>query len=224
MNNLTLLVLTHKNSDTIYKTINSFRDNISNNCKIVIGYDNRGDDLYLKELNEHGKKNNITFYSGNYLNISGNIFNTIKHINSKYIFILEHDWTFNRNIDIDKIIQMMDKNEEINYIRFNKRNNVINAPFDEPLEEVIIDNIKLLKVWSYSGNPHIVRNTFLNNKVLPVMKLSKWVNHHKRGMEAPMTELIKFKLKKFGKDKSHKMFRTYIYGGFNEPAFVVHIG
>jgi len=224
--NITLLVLTHKDSGTIFKSIDSFKNMVSNNLHTIIGYDNHNDDIYKKKLEDFCKKNDCELVVTDNANLSYNVINSIKHIKTKYIFVLEHDWIFNKKIYLNKILRLFENNEDINYIRFNKRKSTIQekGTFDKTLEKTNIDGIDLLKVWSYSGNPHIVRTEFLKNMVIPLTKSSEWLEHKHRGIEKPITLFIKRKQLRFGNDKSHKMFGTYIYGKFNEEPYVTHIG
>lgn len=224
LNNITLLVLTHRNSNTIFRTIDSFKSMVDKDIPIIIGYDNHNDNIYKQILETYCKNYNYSLVVTDNSNLSQNLINSIENINTKYVFILEHDWEFISNINLSSLITLMDNYNNINYIRFNKRKTILFEPFDSPLEEINIDGINLLKVWSYSGNPHIVRTSFLKDIVVKVIEISKWKNHPKRGMEASMTELIKLKAKKFGLGTSHNMFGTYIYGKMGDNAVVTHIG
>jgi hypothetical protein len=222
MNRLTVMITTHYEDGLSYRrligTLNSFKLKCSVDYypTYIIGYDKHNEDnSYLEKLL---KIKEATVVYGDYLGIGGSLSLLEKNINSKYIFNLEHDWSIEKHINLNKIMDIMDKYNYVNYIRFNKRNNIIFDPFDSVLEkEDKITEIPLLKTWSYSGNPHIVRTEFFKKIVVPQIRDSIWKGHHKRAMEAPMTELIKSYPEDFYK------YGTYIYGDFNDEAIVRHI-
>jgi hypothetical protein len=119
----------------------------------------------------------------------------------------------------------MDKYKFINYIRFNKRNNIEFEPFDSKLEpEQRVKEIDLLKTWSYSGNPHIVRTTFLKNIIIPIIFNSSWRNHPKKGIENPLTETIKGDINTLGYQETCNKYGTYLFGKLNDPPIVTHLG
>ena len=115
-------------------------------------------------------------------------------------------------------MDIMDKYEFINYIRFNKRNNIEFPPFDSKLEpETRVKEIDLLNTWSYSGNPHIINKKFLKEFVIPNIYNSKWRYHPKKGLENPLTEIIK-------EDLTCNKYGTYLYGKLGDPPVVTHLG
>lgn len=153
--------------------------------------------------------------------------------NSKYLLLLEHDWVFNITPPLAHIITQMNVYPEINYIRFNKRANVVTRKktatgrwgadlFLKPVEYPI----PLLASPNYSNNPHIER----------VSKLRQWAEIAKKsnvyagknggagGFEQPIQEAALDYYEEHGKIEFIKHWGTYIYGKLNDPAAVTHIG
>jgi len=174
---LTTTTFEDENSlNNLNKTICSFRENcIVDGYIHIVGYDKHiNDDIkYLEEIKDI---QNIKVIYGNNLGIVGNLLLMNRMVKTDFVFILEHDWIFNRKLDLNNIMDIMDKYEFINYIRFNKRNNIEFPPFDSKLEpETRVKEIDLLNTWSYSGNPHIINKKFLKEFVIPNIYNSKWI-------------------------------------------------
>ena len=236
MKDLSVVVFTHKNTGSIQRTIDSLKDRVVKNPDIIIGYDDDGDSKYKSFLIKYCEENNYKLCVSDKPNYQNNIINAIKSVKSKYFIFLEHDWEFLQDIDIDKIVNLMNKHNNVNYIKFNKKHMYYKdgdlyfrrygithkagaGTFDIPIEQTEMDGVPLLKIWSYSGNPHIVRTSFFNDTVLPILKLNRHTSNSK-DFERPITFLIKRKLSRLGKEKSHKMFGTYIYGKFGDEEYI----
>jgi hypothetical protein len=84
-------------------------------------------------------------------------------------------------------------------------------------------NLPLIKVWNYSGNPHIVKMKFFKSIVIPTMLKSKYRRNPKRGLEASMTELINLDREIIGNQECHEKYGTYLYGDFNDGPYVAPI-
>ena len=137
--------------------------------------------------------------------LSDGYIRAISQSRSDYLFILEHDWTFNGNIShgLDEIIDVMEK-YEIYHFRFNKRANVV-AKWDRELGEVEHSIIPFCTTPILSNNPHII-----NRK--------KYLNFLNQG-------LIKVRPKSYGIEEiisKHPDTWGAIYGGLNYPATVTH--
>jgi hypothetical protein len=221
MKRLTVLTTTtydNQNSfENLKRTINSFRDNCNLNEYLhIVGYDKKSQDdaSYLENIRSIS---NIIVNYGNNLGIAGNLILLNRMVKTDFVLILEHDWIFNKKLDFNMIMDVMNKYEFINYIRFNKRNNIEFEPFDSKLVyEDRVKEIDLLKTWSYSGNPHIIKKKFFKEFVIPIIINSSWKNHPTKGVENPLTEIIKTDTK--------KDYGTYLYGKLNDGPIVTHIG
>lgn len=80
---------------------------------------------YYENLkNKYGHLDNFTLtMSDKFVHMSGNVRNAFNYVDSKYVLILSHDFIFVRDIDIDLIMEDMEKNPQLKHVRFNKRAN-----------------------------------------------------------------------------------------------------
>ena len=68
-------------------------------------------------------KYNVNLYCRNpKIGLGKSMDEIFKHVKSKYIFYLQEDWIFERPIDLDQILWVMDENPKINCIFFHKIN------------------------------------------------------------------------------------------------------
>ena len=112
--------------------INSLFKNIKSNFekKIIISCDgideeNKKYNSFINNLNEKYKNNkNISVIVNEKKgHLTGNIRNSIKYVNTKYILFVQHDLVIIKEINADKIIDDMEKNSKLKHVRLNKRNN-----------------------------------------------------------------------------------------------------
>ena len=109
----------------------------------------------------------------------------IKEGTSDYIFMLEHDWIFNNNINhsLEQITNFMQATGCYHF-RFNKRSNII-AGWDTRMDESDFMGIKYCSCNNISNNPHIIdRKKYLDDfmniiKVVPGSKgIEEQLNKH----------------------------------------------
>tara|TARA_R110000824_G_scaffold139366_7_gene304417 strand:- start:4881 stop:5774 length:894 start_codon:yes stop_codon:yes gene_type:complete len=83
-----------------------------------------------------------------------------------YMLFLEHDWGFTDPIDVDKIVNIFEKNEQVGYIKFNRfphDNNMRNLGSHNNWDWIFEQEgdldleLPLFKISFFSGNPHIAR-------------------------------------------------------------------
>lgn len=152
----------------------------------------------------------------------------------KYLFLVEHDWEFLEDIDLEKVLNVFETTPDVNFIRFNKRPNTvfpkqcISGRMGAELycDPVTIGGVDLCQSPHYTNNPHIER----------VSKLREWVDVVRRrkvnvggnggagGFEHPLQEESLDDLQRLGKDARDRQWGTYIYGGLNHPTVVQHFG
>ena len=81
-------------------------------------------DYYEKLKNKYKNRENFVItMADKYGHISGNIRNAFNHVDSRYVLVLQHDFIFVRDVDINLIIQDMGANPQLKHVRFNKRSN-----------------------------------------------------------------------------------------------------
>ena len=122
-----------------------------------------------------------------------------------YMLFLEHDWGFNQNIDVEKIIQVFEKNPQIGYIKFNrfdhdsgmkKLSSRQNWDWIFEKEENLDLDIPLIKITFFSGNPHIARVSKCRDLYIPQMmkhcppEKSKGTSHLEKDIKKAAMRII----------------------------------
>lgn len=152
----------------------------------------------------------------------------------KYLFIVEHDWRFLEDIDLEQVLNVFESNESVNYIRFNKRKNTIfpkqchggRMGAELYCDEHTIAGVKLCSSPHYTNNPHIERVSKLREwcDVVRRRKVNVGGNMGAGGFEHPLQEESLDDLECLGKEVRDMKWGTFIYGGLNHPAVVEHFG
>jgi len=83
--------------------------------------------------------------------------------NTKYILNFEDDWELLKEIDVDKLIKLMDDNQDINQIAFHKRPIMSEKPKFKK-KQVFRDGIPLVTSPHWCFTPSIYRMSFLKPK------------------------------------------------------------
>ncbi|HOD62373.1 MAG TPA: hypothetical protein PKG96_09780 [Bacilli bacterium] len=193
-------------TDIIENTYSSFVDVFGGNYETIIFIDS------------HPNMNVCEKYKNNIINkfpkskvvrtnsLSDGYIKAVKQSDSDYMFMLEHDWQFNKPLikhSLEEICEIMQKNN-IYHLRFNKRQN-IKAGWDTQFTPTDVNGFKCCISNNMSNNPHIIdRKKYINEmiKYLKILPGSK-------GIEEEL-------------NKTEKYF-SYIYGPENYPATVTHL-
>lgn len=157
----------------------------------------------------------------------------IKLINkaqTPFILFWEHDWVFvmGHTPDLKKLLNVFDKYNFVNYIRFNKRSNRI-IGWDTRLKtEPRIKEIELLKTWNISNNPHLARTNVVRNEWLPYLRRDKKRTSYGRmsgpwGVEDAYNKYVQLQEKRLGYERAHEKWGTYLYGALGHDPVVQHI-
>lgn len=128
----------------------------------------------------------------------------IKNSNSKFMFMLEHDWIFTENLkhNIDIILEEMEINNII-HLRFNKFPN--GGYFrDKQIEEIKGKYFNFCKTKFISNNPHIINKTLYLNTIYSYITLQKG----SYGIEQSV---------------SYKNYFGHIYGTLNLKPTIQHL-
>jgi len=100
--------------------------------------------------------------------IRNSIINLINSVDTDYFLWFEHDWQFVKRINLTNLIKLMDNNNTVNYIRFNKRQNLPMVG-DKIVKEYTIDSINLCATNLWSNNPYIARTQFWKDVWMPLL-------------------------------------------------------
>ena len=206
----------HPSIELVKETINSLLlINMPNDTKIILAHDysdNNKYSQYLQNLNNYVKyNNNITIVKcDRHRHLTGNIRNALKDVYSKYLLVVQHDLPFVKQIDIQKIIEDMNENQNIKYIRFNKRKNIkigfdsVNDIFGEQQKQ---KNYIYTKTPAWSDNNHICLTQYYKDIIMKECPDGY-----------PMESKFQGKINK----KTHKKYGTYLFGELNHPKIIRH--
>lgn len=146
-----------------------------------------------------------------------------------YLFFLEHDWIFLKNIThtLSQLTTLMDQHSEINCILFNKMHN---TPFDFQTIDYKNYTIPLCLTNRQSNNPNLLRIDHALNVRYKLIKNEGCTVHpsikykfpsglvlpsHCGGIECELCEYC-------NSDERIKILGTYIYGYVNMDPTIVH--
>lgn len=146
--------------------------------------------------------------------------NLIHSVDTDYYLYWEHDWEFVNNMDLNEFISLMDKYENINYIRFNKRHNVAVACDSKLWETPYINEMNLLRTTCWSNNPYVGRKS----------KMVDWYEMMDESNENfhPTIELflqtkMRDDIKNMGIDRASDEWGVFLYGNLNDANTVLHL-
>lgn len=135
-------------------------------------------------------------------------------IKSKYMFYLQEDWMFERPIDLDRILWVMDRNTEINLIFFNKTKNW--GRLNEASQpQYTYDDLDMCLYHSWTFLPGIWRMDF-------VMK--HWANSRKERPEGFFSNQFGNHQTRMDNEYCKDNIGAYIYGKTKDWRYVRHIG
>lgn len=138
----------------------------------------------------------------------------MKRFNSKYMFYIQEDWVFERPIDIDHILWVMDNNPKINLIFFNKikNNPVINK---QEQKEYTYSGMKMCLYHAWAFLPGIWRLDFVKKRwQTSTFKPEGYFTNAAFGSHETRTSV----------PYCENNIGAYIYGQQNEFRYVRHIG
>jgi hypothetical protein len=151
---------------------------------------------------------------------------------TKYIFFLEHDWIFLDNIKhtLKQLIEIMDKNIDINNILFNKLDNTV-KPFQKFYNSKNT-GLNLLLTNRISNNPNILRTSHAKDIRYPLINndgcsIHPGIEFYYNINEMKMPNYcggIECELCEYCKEDETKVntLGTYLYGSYRHPPTIIH--
>ena len=162
-----------------------------------------------------------------------NIFHVMKtFVQTKYVMILQHDWIFISNLNIDKMINLMEQNREIFYLNFQSSttidyiNKMQNNYYNKILTEDYITKCgtKLLKLPFWYDKPHICQTSHYVNHVFGKKHYDPYIEKYipiKKFVEDTYGQVILNDIKING-ISAHEKYGTFLYNKSNQP-LLMHI-
>lgn len=231
---LTVVLTTHilpsaPSTHIIEECINSIREKFEgiNECvfKVYCDVKNPKEWATKEYLNNLKQINNIEIIINPNSGLKINYLQALNEATTPYILFSEHDWQFLHKVKTTNIIECLDKNSFINFIRFNKRNND-KAHLDNPEpgdidfwetyveEDLEIKEQHLMKTNCIATHPHVIRKNIINTW-LPL--LSSW------SIEWDLYSNYNKDIDNIGFEKAHKKWGIYNYGNTQTKKIVKHI-
>ena len=207
----------HPEIKIIQETIESLElINMSHDTEIILAHDYNNHINYIKyfeKLDDYIKSySNIKIIKRKYHgHLTGNIRNALPYVNSKYILVIQHDLPFIKMFDIQKVIYDMEENDNIKYVRFNKRKNIkigfdaVNDLFGAQLKQ---ENYTYTRTPAWSDNNHLCLTRYYNDVVMKECPDGCAMEHILHG--------------KNKNEKMHKKYGTYLFGELNHPQVIKH--
>jgi hypothetical protein len=152
-----------------------------------------------------------------------NFIKLIDSVETKYYLFWEHDWVFTRNINISEIINELEINDNINWIKFSQfdnNNEVVNFIPEQYKNNNPSKTIPLIPTTRWSNNPYICRTEIFQ----------KWwktfvypTNDEGGFVEGPLNVFFNQYIDKQGIELAMKNFKCFIYGEWNDLPTVSHL-
>jgi len=153
------------------------------------------------------------------LGLDKSIINLIDKVKTPFFIYLQDDWCFERPIELDKVIYMMEKVPQINNILFYKYK-VPNTLSGISLKEYYFgqfpQHITLHYTWEFI--PGIWRYDFIK----PIIK--KAMKKEQRTAPAKLTHYLRDPSKREDHDYLYNNMGVFMWGCHGEPRWVRHIG
>jgi len=172
---------------------------------------------YINNLKEYIQdfKNTKIVIRDSQGHLTGNIRNSIPHVETEYILLVQHDLPFIRDVYIDKVIEDMEKYPDIKHLKFARANNqnLKNSTWDNKNNtygyKTYKNNYKYTSVDSWSDNNHLCKLEYYEDIVLKECPDG-----------VPMESILNDKIKN---KEDQLYYGTYILGNkdYEEP-YITH--
>ena len=211
----------HPSIEKIKDVIESLKYLNIDNYDLILSHDYNSDSddykKYLDNLKDYIKdKNNIKIViRDTHGHLVGNIRNSISHVKTEYILVIQHDLPFIRNVNIYDIISDMKLNNNLKHVRFNKVNN--NRCKDNSFDNknntygqiIYKNNYEYTSTDGWSDNNHLSTLKYYKDIVLKECSDGGAMEHTLYGKIKNMED--------------HKYYGTYILGNKDdEPPYITH--
>ncbi len=220
------------NTNLIRSTIEDLYKKIGrNDLEHIISLDhdesNEGSIEYLNNLRELEKE----FPSVKLIVTTQGIYHSIKNLideaTTPYYLWFEHDWQFIKDMDLNTLIDTLETDNTVHYIRFNKRFTQ-NEGCDSNLWPKKNSKIPLVGTDGWSNNPYFCRRSTALNWYTIMDETKKGIIGDFGDKYDPTIEVfLQDYSRNLLKDKKHEEWDQdlgiYILGKLNDPPVIKHI-
>ncbi len=164
-------------------------------------------------------KNTTLVFCKEHKCLVGAVKEALESVKTEYVFLHQDDFELLVPLDLEGLVDAMDKNHNIKHVRLNSGVNSLGKSnsFDRLIDDYIEGgcDFPLLRTGGWSDNDHIARKDYYEQFVLPK------IGDEKTFMEHVMHPA---ELEDLAKDKRlHLDYGTYLYGTFDEGPFIYHL-
>lgn len=204
LNLFTNSTLSAPRTDIIRRTYDSFCDTFGNEYPVAVYCDPHPNykqgKYYIEELQKY-----FPFVHKTESLSDGYIKAVNSPYNDDFMFMLEHDWIFNKSLIKHSLEEICDEMSfrGLYHFRFNKRSNVVSG-WDIGLKEFNGNDVIWCETSCLSNNPHLIQTSLYREKCLPLIEIKPG----SKGIEEKLT---------------HVGLIGAIYGPREYPACVHHI-
>jgi hypothetical protein len=176
---------------------------------------------YLANLEKLASKYNLELFVRPQAGLKMNLIEGIGATTTPYMMFLEHDWAFRRPVKIELLLDVFDKYDFVNHVRFNMRNNDSYYMWDHLIEpEDRIPELPLTRTSSWSNQAHVVRVSKWRNEWLAI--IGPEPDKRSFGVEEKLYLAYNRDIFNEGFHVAHPRWGNYLYGGVRARPFVHH--
>ncbi|WP_435010944.1 glycosyltransferase [Tundrisphaera lichenicola] len=230
---LTIVTTTHllpsaPSTSVIESSVKILRKKLNvDGCRHLVYYDQPADggvrgQKYLANLEKLGAKFKLELYVRPQSGLKKNLIEGIDAATTPYLMFLEHDWAFLRPVKIEELLDVFDKYDFVNHVRFNMRTNDSYYMWDHMIQpEDRIPELPLTRTSSWSNQAHVARISKWRKDWLPIIGPEPGSRSH--GVEEKLYFAYNRDIFNEGFHIAHARWGNYIYGGKTARPFVHHI-
>ena len=152
-----------------------------------------------------------------------NFIQLIDSVKTKYYLFWEHDWIFKEPVNIKQIVNELEKNELINWIKFSQfpvNNTIVQFIPEAYAKENPSNVIPLIPTTRWSNNPYICRTEIFQKW----WKTFVYPTDEEGGfVEGPLNVFYKHYMEKQGLEVALNTFKCFIYGRWDDAPIVDHL-
>ncbi len=154
--------------------------------------------------------NTILVINREWKHLAWSLREAMKHVDTPYVFVHQHDFSISRVPDVINLIASMDDNPNLKHVRLNRLRNLTNG-WDGPVDDQIEGPcyVPLTRTFGWSDNDHFARVDYYWDFVFPkITRLGamEWFLHNPEKIKA-----------------NHNSYGTYIYGAPGESPYLQHL-
>lgn len=150
---------------------------------------------------------------------SGTLKEALRHVNTEYVFIHQEDLQLLQPLDLSHLLDAMDQNHTIKFVRFNDG---INSPGKSNTCDTYMDDyieggssFPLIRTCGWGDHDQIARKDYYENEIFPFIGDVKMF---------PDGIMMGKAAHDFYEDpRLHLRWGTYLYGGYGAGPFIYHL-